>query len=254
MKNLLITLLFINIVVLAQGQTVDTISVTTDKTVHIQFNSNIVYCDLGSSLVAASIVPSVPSLLRIKAKAEFSTPTNVSIMTADHVFTTFIVKYSTSPEKYLHQIFTTPKPGNNKKNILEVLNTLRPSLSHIGTREYRLEFNVNSLYIVKDKIYITLAVKNKSNISYQAETINFLTEDITKNRTANQRLNLEPLASLGTLSAAPRSQGIITFCLDKLTLPNDKLLRIDIFEKNGNRNVTLSLTSQDIINALPYDE
>jgi hypothetical protein len=74
-------------------------------------------------------------------------------------------------------------------------------------------------------------------------------------RTAMQETVIHPLRAYNfiTTVGANRTERTV-FALDKITIPADKLLIVEVFEKNGGRNQSFTIESADLIRARQINE
>lgn len=256
MKRVSIIISFILLSLGAKGQ--DTLYVNERTTLHLQCLSDIVYCDLGSNNIIAAVAPNVPSLLRIKASTVFTDETTLSVMTEDDVFTTYIVKYTNKLKRYIVKqggessyIDDIGDANNQNEELIVKINNEKPVLNHIFNSTLKLDFNVNSIYIANNKVYITISVDNKSSISYKAD-VTFIVSDIRGNRSAAQDIILLPIERYGRIEADGGHSATATFAFDKLAISDNKQIKINFFEIEGYRNISLRIDSKDIAKSKPY--
>lgn len=245
--------------------------VTYDKTSHLIFPTAIRYVDLGSEYLIAGKAEDAENVLRVKASVkEFGTETNFSVITNDGHFYSFNVHYSSSPEVLSYDLLSMQKGvdkavGNDV--LFEELGNNSPSLAgllletiykndkrivkHIGAKSFGIQFILKGIYIHNGKYYFHTELANRTNVPFQIDFINFKVVDkkIAK-RTVMQERPMIPLRSykpLGEISGKTTEQNV--FLLDQFTITDDKMLLIDIFEKNGGRKQTLQVENSDLIKA-----
>jgi len=94
-------------------------------------------------------------------------------------------------------------------------------------------------------------LKNKTNVPFQIDFINFKVVDKkVASRTVVQERSMTPLRTykpLTEISGQATQQNV--FLLDQFTIADDKVLLIEIFEKNGGRHQTLQVENSDLIKA-----
>ncbi len=74
-------------------------------------------------------------------------------------------------------------------------------------------------------------------------------------RTSMQETVIYPLRAYNFVSSVGANQTERTvFALDKITIPADKQLIIEVFEKNGGRNQTFTIENADLIRARQINE
>ena len=129
-------------------------------------------------------------------------------------------------------------------------------IKHIGAKSFGIQFILKGIYIHNGKYYYHTEIQNKSNMPFEIDFINFKVVDkqVAK-RTVVQERPLIPLRTykpLGGISGNMTEQNV--FLLDQFTIGDDKILQIEIFEKNGGRHQTLQVENSDLIKARLIDD
>lgn len=245
------------------------IEVTYNKTVHLIFPAAIKYTDLGSSSLIASKVEASENVLRIKAANEnFPGETNFSVICADGSFYAFNARYVKEPKilnieikNFLQHTGETP----NKINVqLSDINGESPALAdlilktiyrnnnreirHLGCIKFGIQTTLKGLYINNGLLYVHQQIKNTSNVPFTIDFIRFkIVDKKLVKRTAQQEKIISPLRSYNEeIEIGGKSTVRTVYALPKLTLPDDKILTVDIYEKNGGRHQSVRIESTDI--------
>ena len=245
--------------------------VTYDKTTHLIFPTAIRYVDLGSEYLIAGKAEDAENVLRVKASVkDFETETNFSVITNDGRFYSFNVYYSAYPEALSYDLLTMQKAvdkENGNDVLFEELGNNSPSLSgllletiykkdqrivkHIGAKSFGIQFILKGIYIHNGKYYFHTELRNRTNVPFGIDFINFKVVDkkVAK-RTVVQERPMIPLRTykpLNEIGGKAIEQNV--FLLDQFTISDDKVLLIEIFEKNGGRHQTLQVENSDLIKA-----
>src|SRR5690554_3063522 len=245
--------------------------VTYDKTSHLIFPNAIRYVDLGSEYLIAGKADDAENVLRVKASVkDFEPETNFSVITNDGRFYSFNVHYSDYPNALSYDLLTMQKTvdkANGNDVLFEELGNNSPSLAgllletiykkdkrivkHIGAKSFGIQYILKGIYIHNGKYYFHTELKNKSNVPFNIDFINFKVVDkkVAK-RTVVQEKAMNPLRlykTLGEITGNTTDQNV--FLLDQFTITDDKVLIIEIFEKNGGRQQVLQVENSDLINA-----
>jgi len=245
--------------------------ITYDKTSHLIFPTSIRYVDLGSDYLIAAKAQDAENVLRVKAsERDFEVETNFSVITNDGRFYSFNVIYNPNPEVLNYNFLTMQKTLDKAKGndiLFEELGADSPSLvgllletiykknkrtiKHIGAKSFGIQFILKGIYIHNGKYYFHTEVKNKTNVLFQIDFINFkvLDKKVAK-RTVVQERSIIPLRTykpLTEISGQTTQQNV--FLLDQFTINDDKILLIEIFEKNGSRHQTFQVENSDLIHA-----
>jgi len=248
-----------------------TIEVTYNKTSHLIFPANIRYADLGSELLIAGIADDAKNVMRVKAAArDFEEETNFTVITEDGRFYNFNVYYNPYPAIINYDMAKMKKVGerdNSNDVLFEELGQNPPSLTgliletiyknnkrvlrHIGSKSYGIQFLLKGIYIHNGKYYFHTELINKSNVPFQIDFVNFKVVDKKMaKRTVIQEKPLIPLRMykpLESIDGNHTEQNV--FLLDQITITDDKLLQIEIFEKNGGRQQVLQIENSDLVYA-----
>ena len=245
--------------------------VTYDKTTHLIFPTAIRYVDLGSEYLIAGKAEDAENVLRVKASVkDFVPETNFSVITNDGRFYSFNVYYSAYPEALSYDLLTMQKAvdkENGNDVLFEELGNNSPSLSgllletiykkdqrivkHIGAKSFGIQFILKGIYIHNGKYYFHTELRNRTNVPFGIDFINFKVVDkkVAK-RTVVQERPMIPLRTykpLNEIGGKAIEQNV--FLLDQFTIADDKVLLIEIFEKNGGRHQTLQVENSDLIKA-----
>ncbi|MCP2025789.1 conjugative transposon TraN protein [Flavobacterium sp. HSC-32F16] len=250
--------------------------VTYDKTSHLIFPAAIRYVDLGSEYLIAGKAEDAENVLRVKASArDFETETNFSVITDEGSFYSFNVQYSSCPQTLSYNLPDMQKAvdkSNGQDVLFEELGSSSPSLAgllmetiykmdkrivkHIGARSFGIQFALKGIYIHDGKYYFHTQLANRTNVPFQIDFINFKVVDkkLAK-RTVLQQRPLIPLRTykpLGKIGGTASDQNV--FLLEQFTIADDKVLLIEIFEKNGGRHQVLQVENSDLIRARLINE
>ena len=245
--------------------------VTYDKTSHLIFPTAIRYVDLGSEYLIAGKAEDAENVLRVKASVrDFEPETNFSVITNDGRFYSFNVYYSSYPEAMSYDLLTMQKAvdkANGNDVLFEELGNNSPSLAgllletiykkdkrivkHIGAKSFGIQFILKGIYIHNGKYYFHTELRNRTNVPFQIDFVNFKVVDkkVAK-RTVVQERPMIPLRTykpLDEIGGKSTEQNV--FLLDQFTIADDKVLLIEIFEKNGGRHQTLQIENSDLIKA-----
>ncbi|MDR3327486.1 MAG: conjugative transposon protein TraN [Prevotellaceae bacterium] len=251
------------------------LEVTFSKTVHIIFPTSVRYVDLGSIDLLAAKADGAENVLRVKAATQgFRKESNLSVITEDGSYYTFNVKYADEPVKlsvemsdFLHGWNAENKPGNELPVLLSDLGQESPFLvrlimetvhknnhtkiKHIGSKNFGVSYLLKGVYSHNDLLFFHLALKNTTTVSFDVEYLVFkIVDKKVAKRTAIQEQVIIPLRSYNQLTTvAGGKEERTVFTLPKFTIPNDKQLVIELTEKDGGRNQTLTVENADLIRA-----
>ena len=256
------------------------------KTVHILFPSPVTYIDIGSMDIIAGKADGAENVVRVKAAVRnFAAETNLTVITEDGGFFTFDVYYAENPAvstlnltvqepqpesmkkpaavgypqptapasegRVLLREVGREKPATIKRMLSDIYRQNRTDVKGIRTKKYGIEVEVLGIYVSNDVIYIHTCMYNDTNISFEVDARQFIVADkkLAK-RTAQQQTPLEILRVCNDPAVVRGHQRQRTvFALPKLTIADDKVLLLEIIEKNGARHQTTEIPSREISNA-----
>lgn len=256
------------------------------KTVHILFPSPVTYIDIGSMDIIAGKADGAENVVRIKAAVkDFAAETNLTVITEDGGFYSFDVYYAENPsvstinlslrrsgeaeqQQATRRDFPQPqnaesegrvllrdvgreKPATVKRVLSDIYRQNRTDVKGIHSKKYGIEVEVKGIYVHNDVIYIHAQIANATNISFEVDYRRFVVADrkLAK-RTAQQQTVVEPLRvcnDIGIVRGRQRQR--MVFALPKLTISDDKVLVLEIVEKNGARHQSVEISSKELLDA-----
>lgn len=256
------------------------LEVTFDKTVHIIFPAAIRYVDLGSNNIIAGKAGSSENILRVKAAIRgFETETNMAVITEEGSYYTFNVKFADEPEKlniemkdFMHDGVSVNKPNNCMDIYLKelgsesprivylinraVYNTDKRIVKHIGSKRFGIQYLLKGIYSHNNLLYLHTSIKNASNVPFDVDFVRMkIVDKKVMKQTAIQETVIYPLRAYNLVSSVRGNKTERTvFTIDKITIPNDKQLVIELFEKNGGRNQSFVIENEDLLRAAEINE
>lgn len=256
------------------------LEVTFNKTVHVIFPAPIRYVDLGSANLLAAKADGTENVLRVKAALrDFSRESNLSVITEDGSYYTFNVKYADEPVKlsvemmdFLHDGEATNRPNNALDIYMQELGQESPLLvklimqsiykndrkeiKHIGSKRFGIQYTLKGVYTHNGLLYFHLQLKNSSNIPFNIDYITFkIVDKKVAKRTAIQEQVIWPLRAYNnlTLIGGSRTERMV-FTLPKFTIPDDKMLIVELNEQSGGRHQSFTVENADLVRAKIINE
>jgi conjugative transposon TraN protein len=251
------------------------IEVSFDKTVHIIFPSAVRYVDLGSGDIIAGKADGAENVIRIKAAVQgFERETNFSVITDEGSFYSFNVKYADEPRKlniemkdFIHDGSAVNRPNNAMDIYLTELGNESPKvvnlimrsihesnkrrIRHIGSKRFGIQYLLKGVYVYQDFLYFHIQTKNTSHVPFDMDYFRIkIVDKQVASRTAIQEQVIYPVRAYRHDIRIPgRSTNRTVFALPKFTIPNDKQLIVELFEKNGGRHQSFVVGNEDLIRA-----
>jgi len=126
----------------------------------------------------------------------------------------------------------------------------RPGKAIESTKAFDLKAELYHIYTAVDYIFIDLGYRNKTNLAYDIADLRFHIDDKKITKATNvQSLELHPEFMLFTNPLFQKTYRNI-IVLKKLTFPGNKVLHIELSEKQiSGRVITLNITYQDVLDA-----
>lgn len=127
---------------------------------------------------------------------------------------------------------------------------------HLGSKRFGIQFLIKGIYTYNGMLYVHTQTKNSSNVPFDTDFIRFkITDKKVPKRTAIQETVLDAVRSYNeVIEIAGKSTVRTVYALPKFTIPDDKLLVVELYEKNGGRHQTIRVENADIVNAEVIDE
>ncbi|WP_313381418.1 conjugative transposon protein TraN [Proteiniphilum saccharofermentans] len=256
------------------------LEVTFNKTVHVIFPAPIRYVDLGSADLLAAKADGTENVLRVKAALrDFSWESNLSVITEDGAYYTFNVKYADEPVKlsvemtdFLHDGEAVNRPNNALAVYMEELGQESPLLvklimqsiyknndreiKHLGSKRFGIQHTLKGVYTHNGLLYFHLQLRNSSNVPFNIDFITFkIVDKKVAKRTAIQEQVMWPLRAYNNLMVigGKRTERAI-FTLPKFTIPDDKMLVIELNEQDGGRHQRFTVDNADLVRAKVINE
>ena len=125
----------------------------------------------------------------------------------------------------------------------------------IKQTKYGMTIRINNIYTLNDYFFIDFSLENKSNIKYDIDEIRIKLTDKKQSKATNaQTVELSPVWTLNNAKSFKKSYRNV-IVIDKLTFPNEKVLALEISERQiSGRVVTVNIDYSDILNADSFDE
>ena len=256
------------------------VQVTFAKTVHIIFPSAVRYVDLGSSHIMAGKADGAENVVRVKATTEgFPGETNFSVICEDGSFYSFNAKYTNEPEilniemkDFLENESTTDYSHSRMNIYFRELGNESPLLvklimesiyknndreiRHLGSKRFELQFIVKGIYTHNGLFYFHTQMKNSSTVAFNTDFIRFkIIDKKVAKRTAIQETFVNPVRSHNEIISIEGNSTVRTvYAIPQFVIPDDKILEIELVEKNGGRHQTIWIENSDIVNAKEINE
>ena len=256
------------------------VQVTFAKTVHIIFPSAVWYVDLGSDRIIAGKADGAENVIRVKATTEgFPGETNFSVICEDGSFYSFNARYAHEPEMlniemkdFLENGDTTDfshtrmniyfrELGNESPLLVKLIMQSiykedRREIRHLGCKRFGVQFLLKSVHSHNGLFYFHTETRNRSNVAFRTDFIRFkIVDKKVPKRTAIQERVIDPVRSYNEVLVTEGKSDVRTvYAVPQFTIPDDKLLVIELFEKDGGRHQTIRVENADLVAAKQINE
>lgn len=256
------------------------VQVTFAKTVHIIFPSAVRYVDLGSNWIIAGKADGAENVIRVKATTEgFPGETNFSVICEDGSFYSFNARYAHEPEMlniemkdFLENGDTTDfshtrmniyfrELGNESPLLVKLIMQSiykedRREIRHLGCKRFGVQFLLKSVHSHNGLFYFHTETRNRSNVAFRTDFIRFkIVDKKVPKRTAIQERVIDPVRSYNEVLVTEGKSDVRTvYAVPQFTIPDDKLLVIELFEKDGGRHQTIRVENADLVEAKQINE
>lgn len=123
-------------------------------------------------------------------------------------------------------------------------------IRNVSTRQHRMTMRLNNIYSVGEYFFLDFSIENRTNIRFDIDEIRVKLNDKKMSKATNaQMVELTPAMMLdqsGSFKYGYRN----VIVLKKMTFPNDKVLTIEISEKQiSGRTICLDIDYEDVLYA-----
>lgn len=254
----------------AQGLIQKNIYVSSSKTTFLIFDNKVDYFDLGSGDVGLKRADNKDNIIKIKAINEGFKETNLTVMTNNNQYYSFILNYRDNPDTLNYFLKSNVKeqakqqqtkiiesePKTEKVDSLDSPIKLTQSINRsfiAGKRKDKMIFLVKGIYIKDNKLLFQTEISNQSNIDYDIDFLKFSIKNKKRfKKSISQETEIIPISILSdatNIIKAGNQPIQKVFVFDKFTIPDKKELVIDLWEKNGDRNLAIAVSGQSLLDA-----
>ncbi len=125
----------------------------------------------------------------------------------------------------------------------------------IGSKRFGVQALLRGIYIHNDLMYLHTSLRNLTNVSFRIDHIRFKIADrkVAK-RTAVQETFIEPVQVFNHISTVDGKSTVRNvFVFQKITIPDDKVLYVEIYERGGGRHQSFAISNEDLVHAKTVD-
>lgn len=241
------------------------ISISETKTTNLIFPYSVTSADRGNKDVLIQKAKGVENILQVKAAIKDFPETNLSVVLADGSFYSFILTYNPEPTVLnltLATIQSNPlqpgilSPGAENeadlKFMAESVMFKKPSIRGPKQERFQVGIKLNGVFVKGDYLIFQLKLSNRSSLKYDIDQLRlYIRDKQVAKRTAFQEQEVEPIFVAGNqLAIGPVSEHSLIYIVKKFTIPDKKVLVLEMLEKNGGRHLKIRLKNKHLINAI----
>jgi len=239
------------------------IDVTTGQTTILVFPAPVIGADRGNGNIVTKTLTGTQNVLRVKAaQADFS-PTNLTVITNDGRLYAFTVDYKTRPMQLTYNLNVInreaiPAPVLIRPGMLNdaevadyarLIASAKPFVNAPKNKAGKMTLTLKGVYVHQGVLFLQLQLRNKSTIAYDQDFSRFYIRDHKQiRRTAAMEKEISPLFfyqdSEGSIGGADKRTIVVAF--EKFQISRGRDFMIELFERNGERHLSLRLSEKDI--------
>ena len=123
-------------------------------------------------------------------------------------------------------------------------------IRNVSTKQHRMMMRLNNIYTVGDYFFIDFSIENRTNIRFDIDELRIKLADKKQSKATNsQIIELTPTLVLDQSKTFKHGYRNV-IVLKKMTFPNDKVLSIELSEKQiSGRTITLDIDYEDVLYA-----
>ena len=123
------------------------------------------------------------------------------------------------------------------------------------SRGNRMTMRLNNIYAVGDYFFIDFSIENRTNIRFDIDEIRVKLSDKKQTKATNvQTVELQPAMILENKASFQHGYRDV-IVIKKMTFPNDKILSIELTEKQiSGRSISLSVEYEDVLAADTFNK
>jgi len=245
------------------------IAVCYNKTTMLVFPARIDDADMGSGDILTRTTRKHANVLKVKAARENFQPTNLSVFTDDGRLFSINVRYEQEPHQLKYDFTATgnitdsaltgmagnsPDPATIRE-YAKILAFAKPVIRRPGAKSNLIRLNLRGVHIAGDILFFRFDIRNKSDIPYDIYFTRFYLRDRSHaKRTSNMEKEIQPIHVYFTTDSTVRKghPSTMVVAFEKFTIADQKYFSVELYEKNGDRNLACKIGGKDILRARPF--
>lgn len=233
------------------------LEITCNKTSNLIFPFDIVSVDRGNSTLLVQKAKHVNNILQLKAAAKNADTTNLTVVTADGKFYSFLISYNENPSILnwaLTDDSSSARAGlstsENEAIIQQGSDHVQraKSFMHKAKRTQGVNLRLQGIYLYQDICYFKLDIKNQSAFNFDPETVRVIVKDKHKTkRSASQEKEMATLLKNPLAVVDGNSSGTLIIPAKAFTIAPTQRLVIQLVEKGNGRTVHVTINAKKLL-------
>ena len=241
------------------------IEVSEMNTTHLLFPSTVDEIHLGSESIISEKADKLDNIVKVKSttdNADEFLQTSLTVITSDGKIYPIEVDYNKSPKEMSisfgdqrDRAFFQGVNVNDEQmqGMAKWIIDQGVRINNIGSNDFKMTFQLSSIYTDQDVIAFNLHMINGSKIDYGIDFVKaYIRDKKISKKTAMQEDEIYPIfAYFSDADKVIRGKGEYNVVLfyKKFTIPEKRILFFELFEANGGRHIKFSAPNKSIIKA-----
>lgn len=243
------------------------VEVTVNKATSITFPANILDGIKVSRDVLSQRPKGIDNVLLLTAKRPQFRETNLTVFTGDRKLYQFVLRYADQPADFMIEVgkaistqaMLQLSSEMTKAELEECSRKVIASPAGFPKRsssKFGMRLTLEGIYIERNVMFFHLRINNATNIAYHPQMLRLFIKDKKQSkRTASQEIQQKPINKYGTADVINGNESVdVVFAVPKFTIPDAKVLNIELMERNGGRHLRLKIKNGLIVKARKISE
>lgn len=241
------------------------LALTTTKTTTLVFPGAVRHVDRGTAAVLVQALPEAENILLVKAGREAFAETSLTVFTRDGKLYVFTVVYQRQPAQLVYHLTEEyAAEGKGRENRVAPTTALLQQSLQLAARQpqimggltkakTKMKAQVTGIFIQEDVLFFPLRLHNRSFLDYEVDFLRCFVRDNRKGRRSSAQQRELPLLQVwgATPTVEGKKEKYLVLALERVTLPSNQHLFIELGEKNGARNLLLKIPGRKLVRAKP---
>jgi conjugative transposon TraN protein len=130
----------------------------------------------------------------------------------------------------------------------KIYNANQKKIRNVNSKQFGVEFMLRGIFSHNGLLFLHTEIKNTSDIPFDLDFLVFkIVDKKVVKRTAIQETIIEPVRAYNYMTSVKRKESESTvFAFKKFTIPDNKQLVVELFEKNGGRHQRFVIKNRDL--------